>query len=221
MNDEALFFYRKNVKNMFDMIWWFESEENKVYCNGKIKLASWNKKEHRIIKKIPAVTIVAAWIRAETGVSPSMASGNHVCKPIWADLPIAPKNKKKQIVFISKLLNLSDNKKTVEKSTEPVVLKIKKIAIANAVSPIRLTITALIAALLACILVNLKLISKYEQRPTPSQPVNSWIKLLLVTKTIIKKVNKDKYAKNRCKCESFFCFEWLTMHRYIHRQCLC
>ena len=30
--------------------------------------------------KTPAVTIVAACINAETGVGPSIASGNHVCK---------------------------------------------------------------------------------------------------------------------------------------------
>jgi hypothetical protein len=53
--------------------------------------------EHRIIKNTPAVTMVAAWIKAETGVGPSIASGNQVCNPICADLPTAPKNKKKQI----------------------------------------------------------------------------------------------------------------------------
>ena len=44
--------------------------------------------------------MVAACIKAETGVGPSMASGSHVCKNIWADLPIAPINNKKQIKFI-------------------------------------------------------------------------------------------------------------------------
>jgi thioredoxin-like negative regulator of GroEL len=34
--------------------------------------------EQRIIKKTPAVTIVAAWIKADTGVGPSIASGNQV-----------------------------------------------------------------------------------------------------------------------------------------------
>ena len=38
--------------------------------------------EQRNNKKTPAVTIVAACIKAETGVGPSIASGNHVCKPI-------------------------------------------------------------------------------------------------------------------------------------------
>jgi hypothetical protein len=54
--------------------------------------------EHLIIKKTPAVTIVAACINAETGVGPSIASGNQVCKPICADLPMAPINNNVQII---------------------------------------------------------------------------------------------------------------------------
>ena len=46
--------------------------------------------------KTPAVTIVAAWMRAETGVGPSIASGSQVCRPICADFPIAPMNKRMQ-----------------------------------------------------------------------------------------------------------------------------
>ena len=34
-----------------------------------------------ISKYTPAVTIVAACINAETGVGPSIAIGNHTCKP--------------------------------------------------------------------------------------------------------------------------------------------
>ena len=41
-----------------------------------------NKGEHLTTRKTPAVTIVAAWIKAETGVGPSIASANQVCKPI-------------------------------------------------------------------------------------------------------------------------------------------
>ena len=35
----------------------------------------------------PAVTIVAAWISAETGVGPAIASGSQTCSGICADLP--------------------------------------------------------------------------------------------------------------------------------------
>jgi|TARA_B110000046_G_scaffold123355_1_gene129871 hypothetical protein len=40
-----------------------------------------NNGEQRQIKKTPAVTSVAAWIKALTGVGPSIASGNQECKP--------------------------------------------------------------------------------------------------------------------------------------------
>jgi hypothetical protein len=36
------------------------------------------------------VTIVAAWISAETGVGPSIASGSQVWSGTWADLANAP-----------------------------------------------------------------------------------------------------------------------------------
>ena len=45
----------------------------------------------------PAVTMVAAWISAETGVGPSMASGSQVCSRNCADLPMAPMNSSRQI----------------------------------------------------------------------------------------------------------------------------
>src|ERR687891_2821607 len=50
----------------------------------------------RAIRYTPAVTIVAAWIRAETGVGPSIASGNHVWSGIWADLANAPTSRHRQ-----------------------------------------------------------------------------------------------------------------------------
>ncbi len=33
--------------------------------------------------------MVAAWIKADTGVGPAMASGSQVCSGNWADLPMA------------------------------------------------------------------------------------------------------------------------------------
>jgi hypothetical protein len=44
----------------------------------------------RQTRKTPAVTMVAAWISAETGVGPSIASGSQVCRRSCADFPIAP-----------------------------------------------------------------------------------------------------------------------------------
>ena len=51
------------------------------------------KGELRINRYTPAVTIVAAWINADTGVGPSIAIGSHTCKPICELLAIAPINK--------------------------------------------------------------------------------------------------------------------------------
>src|SRR3954462_3894885 len=42
--------------------------------------------------KMPAVTMVAAWISAEIGVGPSIESGSHTWSGNWALLPIAPMN---------------------------------------------------------------------------------------------------------------------------------
>lgn len=40
-----------------------------------------NNGDDRSNRYTPAVTNVAAWIRADTGVGPSIASGNQVCSP--------------------------------------------------------------------------------------------------------------------------------------------
>ena len=39
----------------------------------------WKSGDIRATMKMPAVTMVAAWIRAEIGVGPSMESGSHTC----------------------------------------------------------------------------------------------------------------------------------------------
>ena len=43
------------------------------------------------------MTIVAAWMSAETGVGPSIASGSHTYSGICALLPVAPTNSSRQI----------------------------------------------------------------------------------------------------------------------------
>jgi hypothetical protein len=44
----------------------------------------------RHMRKTPAVTMVAAWMSADTGVGPSMASGNQMYSGSCALLPQAP-----------------------------------------------------------------------------------------------------------------------------------
>src|SRR5512140_1415400 len=53
---------------------------------------------HRTTMYTPAVTIVAAWIRADTGLGPSIASGSQTYSGICALLPIAPQNSSRAIV---------------------------------------------------------------------------------------------------------------------------
>ena len=48
------------------------------------------RKNNRQSMYTPAATMVAAWMRADTGVGPSIASGNHTCSGNWALLPMAP-----------------------------------------------------------------------------------------------------------------------------------
>ncbi len=56
-----------------------------------------NSGDMRATMKMPAVTMVAAWIRAEIGVGPSMESGSHTCSGTCADLPMAPMNRQMQM----------------------------------------------------------------------------------------------------------------------------
>jgi hypothetical protein len=70
--------------------------EPKKIINTKKLLVADRKCERRTDKKMPAVTIVAACISDDTGVGPSMASGNQICRPACADLPMAAGTGKKQ-----------------------------------------------------------------------------------------------------------------------------
>ena len=60
-----------------------------------------NSGDMRATMKMPAVTMVAAWISAEMGVGPSIESGSHTCSGNCADLPIAPMNSRMQITVIN------------------------------------------------------------------------------------------------------------------------
>src|SRR5574343_926681 len=75
-----------------------------------------NKGDMRATMKMPAVTIVAAWISAEIGVGPSIESGSQTCSGTCADLPMAPMNRQMQ---------MTDNN---DQSAEPQILMV---ALAN------------------------------------------------------------------------------------------
>src|SRR5580698_8537835 len=65
-----------------------------------------NSGDMRATMKIPAVTMVAAWISAEIGVGPSIESGSQMCNGTCADLPIAPTKRQMQVKVIADQLTV-------------------------------------------------------------------------------------------------------------------
>ena len=63
----------------------------------------WKSGDIRATMKMPAVTMVAAWIRAEIGVGPSIESGSQTCSGTCADFPIAPMKSPTQITVMTLL----------------------------------------------------------------------------------------------------------------------
>src|SRR4051812_21398713 len=126
----------------------------------------------RAMRYTPAVTIVAAWISAETGVGPSIASSNHDCNGTCALLPQAPSNSSRPSAVIVPVCALPDIAplNTPSKATVPNVVNISITANDNPRSPTRLTRNAFLAATAALGLNDQKPISRYDARPTPSQP---------------------------------------------------
>ena len=90
--------------------------------------------------------MVAAWIKAETGVGPAIASGSQVYNGICALLPVAPTNSNIVIQVMSLLLKLESAAGRSTKFTEPVRAINQKIAIRKAKSPTRFMTKALLAA---------------------------------------------------------------------------
>jgi len=60
-----------------------------------------NNGDMRATMKMPAVTMVAAWISADIGVGPSIESGSQTCSGNWADLAIAPMKRQMQAAEIT------------------------------------------------------------------------------------------------------------------------
>ena len=102
--------------------------------------ASENKREFLAIKNMPAVTIVAACINAETGVGPAIASGNQTESGSCADLPQHPINKQS---VIQNVIDVPNNPSLFAKSISftslywrvPKCKKIRNIATRNPKSP--------------------------------------------------------------------------------------
>ena len=118
--------------------------------------------------------MVAAWMRAETGVGPSIASPSQDCSGTWADLPQAASSSIRPMAVSVPSLGLAGRAPgTGPKAKVPKVVNISMMAIDRPMSPTRLTRKAFFAAVAALGLCCQKPISRYEARPTPSQPTYS------------------------------------------------
>src|SRR5215472_1368148 len=124
----------------------------------------------RTIRYTPAVTIVAAWISADTGVGPSIASSSQDCSGSCADLPHAPSSNSSPRAVVTPELELCTCEKTPVKLTEPNCWNISMIASDSPTSPTLLATNAFFAATAAAGLNCQNPISRYEARPTPSHP---------------------------------------------------
>ena len=111
--------------------------------------ASANKRLQRATRYTPAVTMVAAWMRAETGVGPCIASGSQVYRGICADLPVQPRNRNSVIAVTAALPSgnrLRAFANTSVKFRLPACWKIRNMATRNPKSPTRLTMNAFLPA---------------------------------------------------------------------------
>ncbi len=98
------------------------------------------------------MTIVAAWISAETGVGPSIASGSQVWSGTWADLAKAPTSSSSPIStttpsLVSKLRGASS--KIWSRSKVPSSRKMNSAARTRPMSPTTLITNAFIPAVTA------------------------------------------------------------------------
>jgi hypothetical protein len=114
--------------------------------------------------------MVAAWMSADTGVGPSIASPSQDCSGTCADLPHAASRSSRPIAVNVPCDMFSAAPNTPAYETVPTFANITISASARPMSPTRLTTNAFFAAVAADGLCDQNPISRYDARPTPSQP---------------------------------------------------
>ena len=93
--------------------------------------------------------MVAAWIRADTGVGPSMASGSQTWSGSWADFPQAPMKRRRLIAVAVPTASAGALANTAVYSRVPRVVQMSMIPRPNPKSPTRLTMKAFFPAFAA------------------------------------------------------------------------
>src|ERR1700746_770332 len=119
--------------------------------------------------------MVAAWINAETGVGPSIASGNQTCSGNWADFPTAPQKIRSATIAANVAWSpKADIRGAISTNmTEPVVIQSIRMPVINPKAPIRVVMNALFAASAAASRKNQWPINTYDVNPTNSQKMKS------------------------------------------------
>src|SRR3984885_12975398 len=117
--------------------------------------------------------MVAAWIRAETGVGPSIASSSQDCSGTWADLPQAARSSSRPRAVVTPVPPDLAEANPPGKLNVPNSANISMIARDSPTSPTRLAMNAFLAATAAVGLNCQNPISRYDASPTPSQPAYS------------------------------------------------
>src|SRR2546425_11660116 len=128
--------------------------------------------EHRHTIYTPAVTMVAAWISADTGVGPAIASGNHTYSGTCALFPHAPMNSRIPIPVATSTGTRQTPSITPAMLNVPNAAKIHTIPRKKPRSPTRFTKNAFFPAEAATSFSNSNPISKYEHSPNPPHPPN-------------------------------------------------
>ena len=151
----------------------------------------------RATRKTPATTMVAAWIRADTGVGPAMASGSQVWRGNWADLPItaqsratAPMSNAQWVIrpwTASSLIRCASNVRPAAKNRIDTPTS-------SPTSPTRVVKNAFRAASEMSCCSHQWPISMKEQRPMISQPRIIWRVVEAVTRISMPLVNRDNAA---------------------------
>ena len=161
----------------------------------------------RAVRYTPAVTIVAAWISADTGVGPAMASGSHTCSGICADLPVAPTNSSSPTrlagTIIAAPLPVRKAPLIVSMSSVPKARYSRNMPNKKPASPMRLVMNAFRPAFAFVRSSNQKPMRRYEARPTPSHPTNSTSMERPSTSSSMKNRKRFRYAKKRPKLLSW------------------
>jgi hypothetical protein len=120
--------------------------------------------------------MVAAWISAETGVGPAMASGSQVCSGNCADFPATPQSSSSAMTVGWWICPAAAACRMPEMLKVPAALPSARMPNRKGTSPSLVTRNALMEAERASSFSQWCPTRKYEQMPMTSQPTSSTIR---------------------------------------------